>query len=270
MPDPTILVGIANPQTMAGLIAVSGALARGLERELVITHAVQVPSQMPLDAARESPEVSEAGAKVGQAIELAQAAGVRARGSVKLARSWSSGLVSAAEAERAELLVVGYSPQPSGEQRSTWLMHQLSREAPCPIIVAHLRGDGLGRTLAAVAPEDDNEALILRVARGLAAGAASELSALQVCDEGQQEAAARSLEAALARAQLAGTSPTVVRAEDVTAELLARCQAVDLAIVGTQAKGALATAFFGSRAQQLAEGAACTVLLAHAPRRTGA
>ena len=54
----TLLVGIANPDTVPLLMGVAGRVARFTDASVFATHIVTVPMQMTLSAARNSPEVA--------------------------------------------------------------------------------------------------------------------------------------------------------------------------------------------------------------------
>lgn len=269
--DPsTLLVGVANPATIPRLMGLAADLALQTKTPIVVTNVVVVPGQIGLSAVKDSPMVRAARQLLSQAIRAASGRKVKVRGVVEVAREPSEGMVAAAESQKAQALLVGYSDQGTGsasaERAFDRIMHRVARAAACDLVVAKFRSEKKEKVLVPVAGGGTNLRLTGALAKGLAESRDAEIQFLHVTapDKDAQEAE-RQVTVLLEQKGLKDLGPLeVVSSDDPVATILERCKDYDVAIVGTDARASIAEAIFGSPAEDIADQAPCTVLLVRA------
>ncbi|MFP4248933.1 MAG: universal stress protein [Armatimonadota bacterium] len=271
---PTLLVGISNPETTGGLMDLAKSLAEHADYEVVATHILPVPPQAHLSSARGSGEMAAAREKLLEAIREAGARNVRARGVIEVAREVNEGLVSAAESQKASLILVGYSDpgdreeDGDGERSFDRVMHAVARNTEADLVVAKLRREEVGSILLPI-----NTGLNLAVSGMLARAISREREApvtlIHLLREDEEEDEARErLEANLDEEGLSDLGELVIEplSDDVEPidQLVEIASGYDMAIVGAEPRPSIAESVFGSWAERVAREADCTVLLVRA------
>jgi nucleotide-binding universal stress UspA family protein len=272
---PTLLVGIANPETTGGLMDLAQCLASEAHFEVIATHILQVPPQAHLGSARGSREMAQAREKLLAAIREAAARDVPVKGVVEVARDVDEGLVSAAENQEATLILVGYSePRDDGEdgdgERSfDRVMYNVARNTEADLVVAKIRRDDVASILLPI-----NTGLNLAVS-GMLARAISHTREAPVTmihllreDEESEELARERLEENLVAEGFDDLGELVIETppEDVDPidRMLEIANEHDLAIVGAEPRPSIAESIFGSWAEEIARRADSTVLVVRA------
>jgi nucleotide-binding universal stress UspA family protein len=271
---PTLLVGISNPESTGGLMDLAQSLAAHADYEVVATHILPVPPQAHLSSARGSGEMAAAREKLLEAIREAGARNVRARGVIEVAREVNEGLVSAAESQKASLILVGYSDpgdreeDGDGERSFDRVMHAVARNTEADLVVAKLRREEVGSILLPI-----NTGLNLAVSGMLARAISREREApvtlIHLLREDEEEDEARErLEANLEEEGLSDLGELVIEplSDDVEPidQLVKIASGYDMAIVGAEPRPSIAESVFGSWAERVAREADCTVLLVRA------
>jgi nucleotide-binding universal stress UspA family protein len=106
-----ILVGIDGSRVQARVLAEAVELARRLDAELVLFHAVSLPTELPREALSASPDsvgdilITRARKDIDALLRSIQPP-LRARARVELGTSWKQ-ILEAAKAEQASLIVIG-------------------------------------------------------------------------------------------------------------------------------------------------------------------
>lgn len=107
---PVILVPLANPDTEHSLLMLSTALAKKRRAHLQLIHVVNVPAQTPLEAGRIEYEKRrwEKKTLLDTASYHASEKGVKARATAIVAHSVTSAILSIADVEQPDLIVMGW------------------------------------------------------------------------------------------------------------------------------------------------------------------
>lgn len=107
---PTILVPLANPETQHSLLKVSTALAKKRQARLQLIHVVNVPMSTPLEAGRVEYEKRLKGEEslLDIASQHAAEQGVRVRANTIVAHNIPSAILSAADMEQSDFIVMGW------------------------------------------------------------------------------------------------------------------------------------------------------------------
>lgn len=139
--DETLLVPVANPETVDRLLDTAIDIARGQSMRIVVLHVIEVPPQVPLSAGDSL--IEDDGEEVqllDDAIEQATDAGVPVESRMRFARDIATGIVGAVDVHDADALLVGWRGRP--RRRDIILGSFLDRilgEAPCDVFVKRIR-----------------------------------------------------------------------------------------------------------------------------------
>ncbi len=137
----TLLVPVANPDTVARLMDTAIDVARGRSMDVVAVHVVEVPPQLPLSEG--DVLVDDDGEErrlLEDAVDRASDAGVRAESRLRYARDVATGIVGAVEEYGANGLLVGWRGRP--RRRDVVLGSFVDRilgEASCDVFVKRIR-----------------------------------------------------------------------------------------------------------------------------------
>lgn len=268
---PTLLVGIANPETMSSLMDLARCLAAHATYDVVTTHILVVPPQAHLGSARGSEEMASARQLLLGAIRTGAGEDVPVKGVVEVARDVDEGLISAAETQDASLIIVGYSePEEGGgdERHFDRIMHEVARGTDSDLVIAKFRREEVRSILLPV-----NTGLNLPVSGMLAGAIAAEKGAsvtlIHLLMPDEEERATRDrLRELLAEHDLQDLGELVVEPvpEDVDPieHMLQLANEHDVTIVGAEPRPSIAESVFGSWAETIACRADSTVLLVRA------
>ncbi len=271
---PTLLVGIANPETTGGLMDLAECLASQANYEVIATHILPVPPQAHLGSARGSSEMAAAREKLLTAIREAAARDVAVKGVVEVARDVDEGLISAAENQEASLILVGYSdPRDAeedgdGERSFDRVMYSVARNTEADLVIAKFRREQTRSILLPI-----NTGLNLGVS-GMLARTISRTREAPVTivhllreDEELDEARER-LEANLAEEGFDDLGELVIEEPKEGVESIERmlelANSHDMAIMGAEPRPSIAESIFGSWAEAIPRPAESTVLAVRA------
>jgi len=264
----TLLVGIHNPATIPALMALAAEVHQATQCEVIALHIVTVAAQMNLVAAQDAPEIARARELLHEAVAEGARHGVGVNGLIEVGRETDAGIVAAVESRGADLLLLGYSESPGrssdgAERAFDRLMHRVARRVTCDVIVAKFRRDTCQSILV---PMKTKPLLSTRglVLRAVAQATGAEMHFLHVLDAEEDEGTNRAaVEAALRENGLDGLGPLhLVRAtEGALAEVISRCNAYDLVLLGAQGHPSIAEAVFGTDAERIASETTCSLLI---------
>lgn len=136
MKQPEIMVALRDEDHVEGLIKLACDMSKGMGAHLTAVHVVEVAPALPLDA--ESETLDHPGKEIlGRARELASGCGFKDV-ATRLIRAREAGpaIVSEAEDQGAELLVMGYHSK--GTLRAIVLgstVQHVAHHAPCRVVV---------------------------------------------------------------------------------------------------------------------------------------
>lgn len=281
-----VVVGISNPNSTAALVELAASLAEPNGAPLLAVRVVTVPQQMSLSSARGSAEVSEAASMLRGAIDRAEQRGIPADGVVEIARSVEDGLSAVMHSRDAGLLVLGWSeatppdadededegnPSTAQSERAfERLMYRVDRAVEADVLFAKFRSADRRHVLVPIS-QSRHLPLVARTTRALAQaepGTASSMRFVHVCDPTTaQERSRIETQALLAAHGLADMGELdVLVADDAEATIVAMAADADIVIIGATTRAAFAEPF-ARRVESMAEGAACSLLVARAGRQ---
>jgi nucleotide-binding universal stress UspA family protein len=156
-PSGTLLVPIANPETVERLLDTAIDIAHSQSMRIVLLHVVEVPPQVPLSSGDSL--IDDDGEEVrllNEAVEQATDADVTVESRMRYARDVATGIVGAVDVFDADGLLVGWRGRP--RRRDIVLGSFLDRilgEAPCDVFVKRIR-----------TPSRDIDSILVPVAGG--------------------------------------------------------------------------------------------------------
>ncbi|MGD2295343.1 MAG: amino acid permease [Candidatus Aminicenantes bacterium] len=275
---PVILVPLANPDTEYSLLMLSTALAKKHKAQLQLIHVVDVPGQTPLEAGGLEYEKQrwEEKTLLETASYHAAEQGVRARATAIVARSVSSAILSVAEMEQPEYIIMGWKGTVRISRTGRTNVADVLKIARGNVLVLKDRGlpdvkriivpvsggshAQLGLKLAQVLAEEWNASLIalnVRVGRGPSAARSEfDKQSIQLFQDKAKEFVKDTLDAVGVSAEV-----DVIIDTDIARAIARSAQKNDLIVIGASEEWAFRRRLFGSIPDRVADQAEGSVLM---------
>ena len=268
-----VLVGVANPDSVARLMRTAALIAKQFGGRVVAASTMTPPSATPPSERGRTDRMSHAEELLRQAAACAQQWAVPCETAVVVAQHIHEGLVDLAMAHQADMILVGFSageaPSPGAPDSFDRIIDGLAAHAPCHLLVAKYRdGERFARVLVPLASEinlDLTKDVVTALHHQVGAAinfvrfAASQEEAPRYLDE---------LESWLSVRGMADCGTAAVHVHPEPAEaIVAATRNYDAVVVGAGPLHVLRRRLFGSIAEHVAEHAACTAYLARAHER---
>lgn len=266
----TLLVPVANPETTDRLLDTAIDIASERSMDVVVTHVVEVPPQVPLSSGEAV--LSEEGTEeqlLEYASELAADAGLDVESRMRYARDTATGIVGAVDAYGADAMLAGWRGRP--RRRDVILGSFLDRilgEAPCDVFVKRIRlpTEEIDSVLVPVAGGPHDE-LATELGGTIAAANDASVHLLRVIapdatDSTREEATAllESREALLG--DEVAVESTVVETDHVAGRITDETAHHDLTVLGATRDPFLDRKLVGSIAESVGRSAASPVVVA--------
>jgi nucleotide-binding universal stress UspA family protein len=266
-----ILVPVANPAMTKGLIALAAALAHGRPgSEVAALKVVPVPVAVPLSVAQEHLDRQSASDQdiLRRAAKHGAAAGLRLKILLRAAHGIASGITGvAASRPDTRLILLGWRGPLAIDRVRNSVDKEVVRTAPCDVAVLLNRGLNQVRRILIPAGGGPHARLGLRLAYDLAKGDDAKLVVLRVvrgkdADLAAEQAAAEKLIRDELGEADGRVSAHVVRSAAVVRRILLEARrGYDLLVIGASEEWVLRNWLFGAIPDEVAERAACSVLL---------
>jgi amino acid transporter/nucleotide-binding universal stress UspA family protein len=266
-----ILVPVANPATTKGLMTLAAALARGHPGTGVAALRVTpMPLSVPLAAAQEHLDRQNSANQdiLRRAAKHGAVAGVRIQMLLRAAYGVASGIAAvAASRPDTRLILLGWRGSLAIDRVRTSVDKEVVRTAPCDVAVFLNRGLNEVRRILIPAGGGPHARLGLRLAYDLARGEDARLVVLRVVRRqeadlaAEQAAAEKLIQDELGEVDGRVSACVVQSASVVKRILLEAGQGYDLLVIGASEEWFLRNWLFGAVPDEVAEGAACSVLL---------
>lgn len=265
-----VMVPLANPEHETDLITLASAVAKQRGGTVVATHIVSVPDQTALaGAAERADEIDETSERLlASAKEDAKTFGVDVETRTIISHKSFEAIFDAAKSHDADLVVMGWGPDSHGSPgRAESAMDELTEAVPCDFLVMRDRGFDPSRILLPTAGGPDSD-LTASIAKLLQAEYDSEVTLLNVADEGERDDAEAFLEA---WADEHGLADATLRIEtgDVETAIESAAEDATLLFVGATEEGLLRRLVGGSIVLDVVDDVECTVVLGEKHRHRG-
>jgi len=265
-----VMVPLANPENESDLITLASAIAKQRGGTVVATHIVSVPDQTALAGAAERSDDIDATSErlLTNAKDDAETFGVDIETHTIISHKSFEGIFDAAKSHDADLVVMGWGPDAHGSPgRAESAIDELTESVPCDFLVMRDRGFDPSRILLPTAGGPDSD-LTASVAKLLQAEYGSEVTLLNVADEGERDEAERFLES---WADEHGFEDSTLRIESGDVETVIESAAEDatLLLIGATEEGLLRRLVGGSLVLDVVDDVECTVVLGEKHRHRG-
>ncbi len=274
---PNILVPLANPETEKSLLMVGTALARSRKARLHLIHVIDVPIQTPLDASRMEYEKlrQEKETLLDTAIRHAHEQGVRARASAIVAHNVPSAILSIADSEDPDVILMGWRREVRISRTQSTNVTGVFKIAKGNVLV--LRDRGLKEVRRIIVPISGGPhaklglkiahelatewgamitALKVQIGRGLTAAPESESESVRLFQQIAEDFVKDELEEAGVPANV-----RVVIDTDISQAIVRASSGHDLIVMGASNEWFLRRLLFGSIPDKVANQAPISVLM---------
>jgi basic amino acid/polyamine antiporter, APA family len=259
-----ILMPVANPQTQRSTFALCNALLTQKGGEVVALHIVNTPEQTDFRTALSESEPSLELLERMQDWEVSE--NVSIRPVIRASHKLGTGIVHAAEEEKCDLIVMGYTGKSTSSNAAN-LMEKVLNRASVNCVFFKLRQQEIDfqpRRIAVSLGGRLNLNLMVRLAGAIAAYFGGEITFLNILPEAytpaQQTESGKVFIEAIQRHSARALYNTQVFASNNPIETLVEQSAkYDLLIVGTTKVGLLQQMVLGNFATQITERAQCSV-----------
>ena len=285
---PVILVPLANPETEKSLLKLSTTLAKSRKARLRLIHIVDVPVQTPLEAGRL--EYEEQRKEKETLLELASRHasenGVRAVANAIVAHNIPSAILSAADMESPELIIMGWKGSGKIPRSRRTNVGQVLKIAKGNVLVLKDRGIENVKKILVPMGGGPHAFLGLKMAQELAQQWGSSLTALRVqkgkgISESSSEFYRQSVD--LFQSEIEDFTKRTLEKADILAEvrvmtgtdisrtIVETSADYDLIVMGASNEWALRQWLFGSIPDQVVDNSPISVLMvrAHQDNPTG-
>ncbi|WP_226043008.1 universal stress protein [Natrinema sp. DC36] len=261
----SILVPIANPETADQLISTAADIATDTGRPLELLTVIRVPEQVPLSEGERL--VDDEREVLDYAADIVNDQAIEVTSRIRFARSIASGILSIAEEEDIETILMGWRGRP--RRRDIILgshLDQVLRKAPCDVLVKRMDGDEeLQRILLPVAGGPNTE-LAATVAGSLARVHDAEVHVIVVNSPNETATARDKKQTMLARVIAGFTGVPVITQEIVESDsvgdtIVNQSEDVDLVVLGATSEDLFGRSVIGSLPEQVGRQSASSVLM---------
>ena len=139
--DGTLLVPVANRETVDRLLATAINIARERSMRILVLHVVEVPAQLPLSEGEVVlDDDDDPREMLDMAAEQCEQAGIEVETRLRYARDVATGIVGAVSEHSSDALLMGWRGRP--RRRDIVLGSFLDRviaEAPCDVFIKRIR-----------------------------------------------------------------------------------------------------------------------------------
>lgn len=275
---PVILVPLANPDTEQSLVMVGTALARRHQARLHFIHVINVPVQTPLEAGRMEYERlrDEKNTLLDIASNRAAEHGVRARTSSIVAHNIPSAILSVADTEKPEFILMGWRGEVRMPRTQSTSVAGVLKIAKENVLVLKDRGLKEVRRIVVPISGGSHSKLGLKIAYELATEWGATITALKVqigrgisdsCSESDRESVELfqhiaedfvkdALEEAGVQAEVC-----VVIDTDISRAIVKAASEHDLIVMGASNEWFLRRLLFGSIPDQVANNSPASLLM---------
>jgi amino acid transporter/nucleotide-binding universal stress UspA family protein len=258
-----ILAALSNPRSVESLTAVSVALAKRHNAEIIFLNVIEVHEGQPLLAGMD--EVARARPLLQQAESLAAAAAVPTHTIIEVSHRISQGIVQTAQEERCNFMVLGRQKRPTFLDRVfSSLIDTVIQRSASEVAVLHgeFKPEAVKNILIPFSG-DIHSRLATEIAPALAGHFGARLRVVVVFDPDLPVSVRESRLAAI-RQSVHEASPDaeleVVLDKEVAAAVIERAADADLVLMGGRTGDLLELLFSRSLSQEITERVQCPVL----------
>lgn len=262
----SILVPIANPETVSQLISTAIDLAEDQKLDLELLTVVSVPEQLPLSAGRQFSDEKQD--LLNDAVESITHPDITVSGRIRFARSVSSGILSAIEDHDIQIALLGWHGRPRRRDivLGSHLDHVL-RNATCDILIERMDKTTELETILLPIAGGPNTELAATVAGSLARAHNADLHVITIHSPASTSREQIEVEQMLTRiisnfTQVSTITQEVIEHESVADAIIGQSNDADLMILGAAPSTLFRRSLVGSLPERIGRESTCSVIIA--------
>ncbi|WP_136718250.1 universal stress protein [Halorientalis salina] len=260
-----ILVPIANPETADQLVSTAADIATDTGRPLEALTVIRVPEQVPLSEGERL--VTDEREILDYAADLVSDPAIQVSSRIRFARSIASGILSVAEEQDIETILMGWRGRP--RRRDIILgshLDQVLRKASCDVLVKRMDGDEELQQILLPVAGGPNTKLAATVAGSLARVHDAEIRVI-VVHSPNETTDTRDEKETMLEGVIAGftgvpvITQEIVESDSVGDTIVDQSKDVDLVVLGATSEDLFRRSVIGSLPEQVGRRSASSVLM---------
>jgi nucleotide-binding universal stress UspA family protein len=262
----SILVPVANPETVTQLVSTATDLAEDQHLDLELLTVIRVPEQLPLSAGEQF--MNGQRDLLNDAIELVTNPNIEVSGRVRFARSVAGGILSAIEDHDIQIALLGWRGRP--RRRDIVLGSHLDyvlKHATCDILVERMDKTPNIETILLPVAGGPNTKLAATTAGSLARAHDADLHVITIRSPTNSSREHTQAESMLQQVisnftQVPTITQEVIEDESVTEAIVDQSEDFDLMILGAASNTLLRRSLIGSMPEQIGRESSCPIIIA--------
>ena len=259
-----VLVPVANPDTISTLLDISIPVARSQNGDLIVTTVVKVPDQLPIHEGMKYIHHRRPILRAAQAY--AQKQGMTVVSDIRVAHRIAEGILSAADDERADLIVMGWKGHTTTRERIFGeILDRVVRHASGDIVVVKQRGNPPFRRILLPTTGGPHAEFAAELLAPIVAAYNAQVTACYVLPEdadARQEQEAHSwMQQTLRHVDLGPVEHRIIHSKSVAAGIAKAGADYDLVAIGASRAGLFQQLLFGEIPDRVGRYAPTSVML---------
>lgn len=259
-----VVIPVANPETISGLLRLAIPVARAREGEIVATTTVEVPIQLPIQEGMKYIHHRQPLLRAAQS--QAQSLGFQVTSDIRVAHRVEEGVVSAADDLRSDLLVMGWKGYTSTRERIFGeIMDRVVHRVRSDIAVVKLRGDKPFERILLPTSGGPHAEFAAELLEPIVAETGAKVTACYVLGESasddDEREARQWVERTLRHVDLGDVDIVIPRAASVAGGIARLATEFDLVVIGAAKVGVFKHLLFGEIPERVGRYAQTSVML---------
>jgi nucleotide-binding universal stress UspA family protein len=262
----SILVPIANPETVTQLVSTATNLAEDQHLDIELMTVVRVPEQLPLSAGGRLMTGQQD--LLNEAVELVQDSDIEVSGRICFARSVAGGILSAIEDHDIQIALLGWRGRPRRRDivLGSHLDHVL-KHATCDILIERMDETTDLETILLPVAGGPNTELAATTAGSLARIHGADLHVITVRSPTNSSRKHTQAESMLKQVisnftQVPTVTQEVMEDKSITEAIIDQSENFDLMILGAASNTLFRRSLVGSMPEQIGRESVCPVIIA--------
>ena len=259
-----VLVPVANPETISALLDLAIPIARSQDGDLIVTTVVKVPDQLPIHEGMKY--IQNCRPLLRAAQSHARKKGMNVVSDIRVAHRVEEGILSAADSERANLVVMGWKGHTTTRERIFGeIIDRVVNRVRGDIAVVKLRGNSPFRRILLPTAGGPHAEFAAELLGPIVAACGAQVTASYVlpedADDEQERDAHAWIQRTLRHVDLGEVEHLIIRSRSVAAGIAKAAADYDLVVIGAARTGLFQQLLFGEIPDRVGRYAPTSVML---------
>jgi amino acid transporter/nucleotide-binding universal stress UspA family protein len=259
-----VLVPIANPATVEPLLDLAYPIANAREGDVIATAVVKVPIQLPIHEGLKY--VERQMPNIDGARSYAESNGYQLSTDVRVAHRVEEGILSAADQDRTDLVIMGWKGYTSTRERIFGeVLDRVVHRSNSDIAVVKIRGEGKFERILLPTAGGPHAEFAAEMIEPIVKATGAKVTACYVipadADREQEEEAERWMSRTLRHVDLGDVEFRAIRSDSVANGIINAAADYDLVVLGAAKTGLFSQLLFGEIPDRVGRYAASSVML---------